>query len=207
MGSRFNSNKMFDLKDLKANGFTFGGTGLTCMCLYIAWWFSGDYPAFLLPFDIPIWIFWALVCVGTTANWEVMLQQNFEANERAGNKFAKVDPKEMQQKAILYRVAQPDAAHLHVLDPLRRRRLAAELPSGVADAGDAPVPLRHRVGHGVRALDVLRDAARPQAGDARDRLGHPRHRLLLPDGLGRHRRPHLRLGGDNQPAAVLGAVG
>jgi len=103
--SRFNSNKMFDLKDLKANGFTFGGTGLTCMCLYIAWWFSGDYPAFLLPFDIPIWIFWALVCVGTTANWEVMLQQNFEANERAGNKFAKVDPKEMQQKAILYRLA------------------------------------------------------------------------------------------------------
>ena len=40
--SRFNSNKMFDLKDLKANGFTFGGTGLTCMCLYIAWWFSGE---------------------------------------------------------------------------------------------------------------------------------------------------------------------
>ena len=77
-------------QDLKANGFTFGGTGLTCMCLYIAWWFSGDYPAFLLPFDIPIWIFWALVCVGTTANWEVMLQQNFEANERSGNKFAKV---------------------------------------------------------------------------------------------------------------------
>ena len=27
-----------------------------------------------------------------------MLQQNFEANERAGKKFAKVDPKEMQQK-------------------------------------------------------------------------------------------------------------
>ena len=69
--SRFNSNKMFDLKDLKANGFTFGGTGLTCMCLYIAWWFSGDYPTWLLPFDIPIFVFWALVCVGTTANWEV----------------------------------------------------------------------------------------------------------------------------------------
>jgi len=103
--SRFNSNKMFDLKDLKANGFTFGGTGLTCMCLYIAWWFSGDYPTWLLPFDIPIFVFWALVCVGTTANWEVMLQQNFEANERAGKKFAKVDPKEMQQKAILYRLA------------------------------------------------------------------------------------------------------
>merc|ERR1719316_1750104 len=103
--SRFNSNKMFDLKDLKANGFTFGGTGLTCMCLYIAWWFSGDYPTWLLPFDIPIFVFWALVCVGTTANWEVMLQQNFEANERAGKKFAKVDPKEMQQKAILYQLA------------------------------------------------------------------------------------------------------
>ena len=45
--SRFSSNKMLDLKDLKANGFTFGGTGLTCMCLYIAWWFSGDYPTTL----------------------------------------------------------------------------------------------------------------------------------------------------------------
>merc|ERR1712129_560945 len=66
---------------------------------------SEAFGKFLLPFDIPIWIFWALVCVGTTANWEVMLQQNFEANERAGNKFAKVDPKEMQQKAILYRLA------------------------------------------------------------------------------------------------------
>ena len=42
--SRFSSNKLFDYTDLKANGFTFGGTGLTCMCLYIAWWFSGDYP-------------------------------------------------------------------------------------------------------------------------------------------------------------------
>ena len=79
--SRFNSNKMFDLNDLKANGFTFGGTGLTCMCLYIAWWFSGDYPTWLLPFDIPIFVFWALVCVGTTANWEVTPQQNFEQFE------------------------------------------------------------------------------------------------------------------------------
>jgi hypothetical protein len=34
-----------------------------------------------------------------------MLQQNFEANERAGKKFAKVDPNEMRQKAILYRLA------------------------------------------------------------------------------------------------------
>jgi len=100
--SRFSSNKMFDLMDLKANGFTFGGTGLTCMCLYIAWWFSGDYPAFLHAFDIPIFFFWTLICVGTTANWEIMLQQNFEANER---KFTKVSEKEMNQKAFLYRLA------------------------------------------------------------------------------------------------------
>jgi len=103
--SRFSSNKMFDLKDLKANGFTFGGTGLTCMCLYIAWWFSGDYPALLRPFDIPIFFFWTLVCVGTTANWEIMLQQNFEANERETGKFAKVSKDEMNKKAILYRLA------------------------------------------------------------------------------------------------------
>lgn len=103
--SRFSSNKLLDLRDLKANGFTFGGTGLTCMCLYIAWWFSGDYPDALRAFDIPIWLFWALVCVGTTANWEIMLQQNFEANERPDRKFKKVSEKEMRQKAILYRLA------------------------------------------------------------------------------------------------------
>ena len=127
--SRFSSNKIMDLKvrrgptaptalsasltsppppprqDLKANGFTFGGTGLTCMCLYIAWWFSGDYPAALRPFDIPIYLFWALVCVGTTANWEIMLQQNFEANERGSGKFKKVSKDEMNKKAILYRLA------------------------------------------------------------------------------------------------------
>jgi len=103
--SRFSSNKIMDLKDLKANGFTFGGTGLTCMCLYIAWWFSGDYPTFLHAFDIPIYLFWALVCVVTTANWEVMLQQNFEANERSTGKFSKVSKDEMNKKAILYRLA------------------------------------------------------------------------------------------------------
>ena len=103
--SRFSSNKIMDLKDLKANGFTFGGTGLTCMCLYIAWWFSGDYPTFLHNFDIPIFFFWALVCVGTTANWETMLQQNFEANERSTGKMAKISKDEMNKKAILYRLA------------------------------------------------------------------------------------------------------
>jgi len=103
--SRFSTNKIMDMRDLKANGFTFGGTGLTCMCLYIAYWFSGDYPAFLHPFDIPIFLFWTLVCVGTTANWEVMLQQNFEANERETGKFSRVTKDEMNKKAILYRLA------------------------------------------------------------------------------------------------------
>merc|ERR1719443_150570 len=95
--SRFSSNKMLDLKDLKANGFTFGGTGLTCMCLYIAWWFSGDYPMFLRPFDIPIYFFWALVCIGTTVNWEIMRQQNFEANERETGKLSRVSKDEMNK--------------------------------------------------------------------------------------------------------------
>jgi len=103
--SRFSSNKMFDITDLKANGFTFGGTGLTCMCLWIAWWFSGDYPEFLHQFDMAWFGLWTAVCVGTTVNWETMLQQNFEANERAGRKFAKVSKEEMQQKSILYRLA------------------------------------------------------------------------------------------------------
>ena len=83
------------------------------MCLYIAWWFSGDYPTFLRPFDIPIYLFWALVCVGTTANWEVMLQQNFEANAEGGSKKAiagqrklkKMSQDELNEKALLYRLA------------------------------------------------------------------------------------------------------
>lgn len=103
--SRFNSNKMFDLNDLKANGFTFGGTGLTCMCLWIAWWFSGDYPDWLQPYNTAWFALWTAVCVGTTLNWETMLQQNFEANERAGKKLAKLSKKELQQKSILYRLA------------------------------------------------------------------------------------------------------
>ena len=111
--SRFSSNKLFDLKDMKANGFTFGGTGLTVMCLYIAWWFSGDYPEVLHAFDVPIFFFWALVCVGTTVNWEVMLQQNFEDNERkqreaeaSGRTFMVSQTKQQRdQKALLYRLA------------------------------------------------------------------------------------------------------
>ena len=108
--SRFRSNKLFDLNDMKANGFTFGGTGLTCMCLYIAWWFGGSYPDALRAFDVPIFFFWTVICVGTTANWELMLQQNFESNEakrEAGGDELKVSSRkrERDQKAILYRLA------------------------------------------------------------------------------------------------------
>ena len=50
-------------------------------------------------------LLWLGVCVGTTINWESMLQQNFEATERAGRKFAKVSEAEMREKTILYRLA------------------------------------------------------------------------------------------------------
>ena len=103
--SRFTSNKVFDLRDLKANGFTFGGSGLTLMCLWMAWWYSGDYPSWLQPLNWPFFALWSAVVIGTTANWELMLQQNFEANERSGRKFAAVSPAEMEQKKVLYRVA------------------------------------------------------------------------------------------------------
>ncbi|KAH8075044.1 hypothetical protein JL721_1031 [Aureococcus anophagefferens] len=84
--ARFSSNKMFDVTDLKANGFTFGGAGLTLMSIWIAAWFSGlpggaaRGPAFFL--------LWASVCAGTTLNWEIMLQQNFEAAEEANKEMA-----------------------------------------------------------------------------------------------------------------------
>jgi len=91
--SRFSSND-FDLRarDLKANGFTFGGSGLKIMCLWMAWWFSGAYPlytlsAWLQPLNWPFFALWSAVVVGTTLHsqlWELMLQQNFEANETSG---------------------------------------------------------------------------------------------------------------------------
>ena len=40
--ARFSSNKLLDMSDLKANGFTFGGAGLTLMSCWCAWWFSED---------------------------------------------------------------------------------------------------------------------------------------------------------------------
>jgi hypothetical protein len=118
--SRFSSNKLLDLKDLKANGFTLGGTGLTMMCLWSAWWFSGSYPA-ALDTDAArasFYAVWVALCVSTTANWEVMLQQNFEDNEgtkkvvksRSGQEAKKMKKKQMSekekaQKKFLYRLA------------------------------------------------------------------------------------------------------
>ena len=71
--ARFSSDRIFDLRDLKANGFTFGGSGLTCMCLWLTWWFSGEYPAALHVADWGFFSLWALICVGSTLNWEARL--------------------------------------------------------------------------------------------------------------------------------------
>mmetsp|Transcript_23195 Transcript_23195/g.60382 ORF Transcript_23195/g.60382 Transcript_23195/m.60382 type:complete len:470 (-) Transcript_23195:66-1475(-) len=111
--ARFSSNKLLDMSDLKANGFTFGGAGLTLMSCWCAWWFSGGYPSFLLPAGPLFFLVWTLVCVGTTVNWEVMLQQNFEANSEGGSKKAiagqrklkKMSQDELNEKALLYRLA------------------------------------------------------------------------------------------------------
>ena len=69
--ARFSSNKMLDMSDLKANGFTFGGAGLTLMSCWMAWWFSGGYPGELRPLGPGFLALWAAVCAGTTLNWEV----------------------------------------------------------------------------------------------------------------------------------------
>jgi len=76
--ARFKSNKVLDLRDLKANGFTMGGAGLTLMSLHIAFWFSGSYPQALQPLNPFFFGCWAFVCVFTTVNWELMLQRDFE---------------------------------------------------------------------------------------------------------------------------------
>jgi len=106
--ARFSSNKMLDMSDLKANGFTFGGAGLTLMSCWMAWWFSGGYPDVLRPVGPGFLALWSAVCAGTTLNWEVMLQQNFESQKKgkAGQgKFKKVSQEELNEKAILYRLA------------------------------------------------------------------------------------------------------
>ena len=77
---------------------------------------------------------WALVCVGTTANWEIMLQQNFEANERETGKFARVSKDEMNKKAILCARA---TARPYDRPGLRRRALRARRERGAAMADRA----------------------------------------------------------------------
>ena len=81
--ARFSSDKLMDLSDLKGNGFSLGGTGLTCMCAWMAWWFSGVYPGFLHSIDAALVVAFSLLCVATTANWEIMVQQNFEGDGAA----------------------------------------------------------------------------------------------------------------------------
>ena len=161
--SKFKSDKLFDLSDLKANGFTLGGTGLTLMCAWGAWWFSGSYPGWLHPLGGAFWVLWLGVCVGTTINWETMLQQNFEANERTGRKFAKVSEAEMREKTILYRLASwPNLTQLLFLASpclggtawFERTLEAFPMERG------AHVPLLHRVRDGLRASmfsETLRD--------------------------------------------------
>lgn len=120
--SRFSSDKLLDVEDLKANGFTLGGTGLTCMCLWAAWWFSGAYPDALRPLDTPFFLLWTAVCVLSTANWEYMLQQNFEASggtRARRSKFGREDVDEMNEKRLLYRLASwPNLTQLAFLSSI-----------------------------------------------------------------------------------------
>ncbi|KAJ1451959.1 hypothetical protein M885DRAFT_467951 [Pelagophyceae sp. CCMP2097] len=107
--ARFTSNRVLDFRDLKANGFILGGAGLTIMSCWIAWWFSGGYPAALEPYNGAFFGLWAAVCVFSTINWELMLRQNLEAGEivagdRAARKFAQADDS-LREKAFLYRLA------------------------------------------------------------------------------------------------------
>jgi len=113
--ARFSSNKIFDLSDLKGLGFSVGGTGLTLMCVWTSLWFSGGYPEALhgLPDQIFL-VFWALICIGTTYNWETMLQQNFESNQsssKGNKKFSRgaerggAESLNMFEKQVLYRLA------------------------------------------------------------------------------------------------------
>ena len=70
--ARFSSNKMLDMTDLKANGFTFGGAGLTLMSCWMAWWFSGGYPSALLPAGPAFLVLWTAVCAGTGGRAEIV---------------------------------------------------------------------------------------------------------------------------------------
>ena len=117
--ARFKSNKFLDLEDLKSNGFTFGGAGLTLMSLHCAWWFSGSYPGWLQPWNLAFFMIWSLVCLGTTLNWELMLQQNIEeetASKRQQDQSEKdflyrfASYPNLTQILFLWNIAAPDAA-------------------------------------------------------------------------------------------------
>ena len=164
--SRFRSNKLFDLNDMKANGFTFGGTGLTCMCLYIAWWFGGSYPDALRAFDVPIFFFWTVICVGTTANWELMLQQNLSQTRRS-ERLVATSSRSRRESASATRkrssIGLPRGQTLRS-SSLCTRFLSADPygSSGVsplADAKHADVSLRLGVRIGLRSLHVFGDPA------------------------------------------------
>ena len=118
--ARFSSDRLLDLSDLKANGFTLGGTGLTLMCLWASWWFSGAYPSELEPLGPAFFALWTFICVATTWNWETMLQQaeHFEEDapvpagglpkDRKARKLARPDGSQGglgAEKTLLYRLA------------------------------------------------------------------------------------------------------
>lgn len=79
--ARFSSNKILDISDLKGNGFSLGGTGLTAMCLWMAWWFSGSYPEALHALDGPLVGLFSLLCILTTINWELMVKRQFSTGD------------------------------------------------------------------------------------------------------------------------------
>lgn len=79
--ARFSSNQILDLRDLKGNGFSLGGTGLTAMCLWMAWWFSGAYPTALHAADGVLVCVFSLLCILTTINWELMVKRHFSSGD------------------------------------------------------------------------------------------------------------------------------
>ena len=96
--AKFTNRKGYDVTDLKANGFIWGGTGLTSMCIWASLWFSNNNHDKTLDF----WFvsLWSFICVISTWNWESMLRFNFE-----GSINDKSKPKNFSEKTLLYRLA------------------------------------------------------------------------------------------------------
>jgi len=95
--SQFASNKVFDITDLKGNGFALGGTGLTTMCLWLAWWFSGSYPEAWHAADAALVGLSSFLCIATTVNWEVMLQKNLSGEDNEHGREPKKREKRNRQ--------------------------------------------------------------------------------------------------------------